>query len=392
MIDVPVRMPEIDFGSDHLVNLHEVLDQLRAQGPVSPVNFAGDKIWLINDYKTVKQVIGNDQYLSAPEANKVFLGQSMGNVIATMTGAQHRLNRAVVAKVFFPKKMRELADTMFAEEAAVQAETLAARDEVDLVAEYTRRYTFNNITRLLGLPREDVTILEDWAARIMHSFIDMDAAIAAGKEMGDYLLPIVAQRRSDPTGDVISLLIEATVDGQSLSDDEVLAFCRNLFPAAIDTSTNSLGSLLYQLLKRRELLALLESDDEKKVNAVIDEMLRLETPLGMIPRRCVKQVELGGYTINVGEDARLCITGANTDAEAFENPYEFNLNRKNKRMTFGHGEHFCLGTHMARRVVETGLKTLLKRFPNMELSADKEVEIIGGVLRGPKAVWVQPRG
>jgi cytochrome P450 len=335
-------------------------------------------------------VVGSDEYLSAPEANKVFLGQSMGNVIATMTGAQHRLNRAVVANVFFPKKMRELADTMFAEEAVLQAETLAGRGEVDLVADYTRRYTFNNITRLLGLPREDVAVLEDWADRIMYSFVDMDAAISAGREMGEYLLPIVAQRRNNSTGDVISLLLEATVDGESLSDDEVLAFCRNLFPAAIDTSTNSLGSSLYQLLQRRDLLLLLEDENERKVNSVIDEMLRLETPLVMIPRRCIKQIELGGYMINVGDDTRICITGANTDPDEFKNPHEFNADRKNKDMTFGHGEHFCLGTHMARRVLETGLTTLLKRFPEMALCEDRTVEIIGGVLRGPKALWVRP--
>lgn len=387
MIAVPAMMPEIDFAADDLPNLHEVLSELREQGPVSPVNFAGSKIWLINDYKTVKQVISNDEYLSAPEANKVYLGQSMGDVIATMTGAQHRLNRAVVANVFFPKKMRELADTMFCQEGSLLADSFAGRDRVDLVAEYTRRYTFNNITSLLGLPKEDVTVLEDWADRIMHSFLDMDSAITAGKEMGDYLLPIVDQRRKNPTGDVISLMLEAAVDGESLSDEEILAFCRNLFPAAIDTSTNSLGSLLHQMLLHRDRLALMDGDD-RSIDSAIDEMLRLEPPLVLIPRRCVKSVELGGYEINVGDDARLCLTGANLDPDAFENPYEFNPNRKGKAVTFGHGEHFCLGTHMARRVIETGIVTLFEHFPDMKLCEDKQVEIVGGVLRGPRELWV----
>ncbi len=287
--------------------------------------------------------------------------------------------------------MRELADTLFIEEAKILAESFVGRDRVDLVAEYTRRYTFNNITRLLGLPKDDVAVLEDWADRIMHAFLDMESAIAAGKEMGAYLLPLVDERRRQGTGDVISMMLDATVDGESLSDEEILSFCRNLFPAAIDTSTNSLGSLFYQILEHPDRLALLKGED-KAIDRVIDEMLRLEPPLGMIPRRCVKQLEVGGYTINVGDDARLCLTGANLDPEVFENPHEFNPQRKGKALTFGHGEHFCLGTHMARRVIETGLTTMLQRFPSMTLCKDKPVEIVGSVLRGPRELWVEPNG
>ena len=386
-------MPEIDFAADELPNLHDILSELRRQGPVSPINFAGKKIWLINDYKTVKGIISSDEYLSAPEANKVYLGQAMGNVIATMTGTQHRLNRAVVANVFFPKKMRELADTMFYEEAKLLADSFSGRDRLDLVSEYTRPYTFSNITRLLGLPKEDVEILESWAGKIMHSFIDMDSAIAAGKEMGEYLMPIVDRRRKTPTGDVISLMLESTIDGQSLTNEEILSFCRNLFPAAIDTSTNSLGNLLYQTLQHRDRSVLIDEDedeDDRTSDTIIDEMLRLEPPLVLIPRRCVKPVQLGGYEIDRGDDARLCLTGANLDPEVFENPHEFNPKRKVKAITFGHGEHFCLGSHMARRVLETGLKVLRLRFPDMALCEDKKVEIIGGVLRGPRELWVKP--
>lgn len=388
-------MPEVDFAADDLPDLPDILDRLREQGPVSPIKFAGKDTWLINDYQTVKQAIADDVYLSAPAAYEIYSTPTIGKVLSTMTGAQHRLNRAVVANVFFPKKMRELADTLFAEEAELLVKQLAGLEQVDLVAEYTRRYTFNNIASLLGVPRDDVLVLEDWADRIMHSYLDLDSAVAAGREMGEYLQPIITARRSQPTGDVISLLIEASVDGEGLSDEEVLAFCRNLFPAAIDTSTNSLGSLIYLLLKNSEYLSLLNGEkgnsgnDSRGVDKVIDEMLRLETPLVMIPRKCVKQLELGGFTLMPGDDIRICISGANLDPGQFQNPREFDPNRKGKEMTFGHGEHFCLGSHMARRVIETGLLTLFKAFPKMALCSDKAVEIVGGVLRGPRELWVR---
>jgi len=103
-------------------------------------------------------------------------------------------------------------------------------------------------------------------------------------------------------------------------------------------------------------------------------------------------LELGGRRIAVGDDVRLCITGANLDPAQFERPHVFDPERDARSLTFGHGEHFCLGSHMARRVLETGVKTLLQRFPDMRLCADKPVQIIGGVLRGPRELWVEPHG
>ena len=388
MANAKALLPNVDFAVDELPNLPDVLDELRKYGPVVPINFAGKVIWLVNDYKTVKQAIADNECLSAPAAYDELSTPTIGKVLSTMSGAQHRLNRAVVANVFFPKKMRELADSMFAEEAKLLVSNLAGGGSVDLVVEYTGRYTFNNIARLLGIPRKDVAVLEDWADRIMRSYIDLDSAIAAGREMGDYLLPIVSARRQNPTGDVISLLIEATVDGESLSDDEVLAFCKNLFPAAIDTSTNSLGSLIYLLLENPAFRPLLKGQD-KTIDKAIDEMLRLYSPLVMIPRQCVKHVELGGYRLEPGDSVRICIAGANLDSAQFENPRAFDPDRKGKTMTFGHGEHFCLGSHMARRVLETGINTLFDSFPEMKLCENKEVEFLGGVLRGPKELWVE---
>jgi cytochrome P450 len=311
----------------------------------------------------------------------------MGDVLPTMTGSRHRRNRAVVANVFFPKKMRQLAETVFADEAQKLVRDLRGRDEVDLVSEFTRLYTFNNITRLLGLPSEDTLLLHDWAERIMRSYIDLPSATAACAEMGEYLTPLVAQRRQSPADDMISLLVQVDMEGQGLSDEEVFGFCRNLFPAAIDTSTNSLGTLLSVVLADPQLKTMAIADDKQR-EALVQEALRWEPPLVMVPRRCVAQVTLGGHTLQPGDDVRLCLTAANNDAGVFEQPRKFDPHRDNSNLSFGHGEHFCLGSHMARRVLETGLKVLLEEHPDLTLSADKTVEIAGGVLRGPTAVWV----
>jgi cytochrome P450 len=383
-------MLDTDFALSELPDLHEILARLNSQSVASRITFAGNTVWLVTGYDEVRELIADDTHLSAPAAYSEILKPSMGEVLATMTGAKHRRNRKVVAGVFFPKKIAQLAKTVFQSEALLLTHALHDCSTVDLVQEYTRPYTFNNIARLLGLPRQDVDLLEGWAERIMHSFVDLPAAIAAKNEMGEYLAPLVSQRRINPEDDVISLLTNASVDGDQLSDEEVFAFCRNLFPAAIDTSTNSLGSLLAKVLGNANLRQLsLESDIDR--SAIIEELLRWEPPLVMVPRKCVDSVTIGGQQIESGEDVQLCIAAANNDPKRFPSPREFNHQRSfRQHLSFGHGEHFCLGSHMARSVLETGLKVLLEQLPDISLLADEPIEITGGVLRGPRRLLATP--
>jgi len=390
-VESELRFPEIDFATDPLPNLHEVTAELRAKEPVSRIRFAGNPIWVFNDWETVNGHIASDEILAAPPAYQKLLGPTMGKVIATMTGPQHRCNRAIVSRVFFPQRMREYSEGIFAEEAHRLADELADLERVDLVERFTRLYTFRNIARLLGLPATNITRLQDWADRIMHSFVDLESATAAGSEMGEYLLPIVEARRAKPEDDVLSLLAQAEVNGEGLSDEEIFSFCRNLFPAAIDTSTNSLGSLITYALQDRDLWAKLPHDQKLREDAV-QELLRWEPPLVMIPRECVQAVEIGGHRISVGDHVRLCIGGAHDDPKRYPEPRSFRPDRGEANLAFGHGEHFCLGTQMAKRVLEKGIEVLAARYPEMTLCPNEPVQILGGVLRGPRSAWVHPRG
>jgi len=384
-----MRLPEVDFATAPLPDLHDVLAALRQQEPVSLIRFAGKPTWLFNDYDSVSRSLASDDVLSAPQAYEPLSLTTVGRVLPTMSGRQHRLNRAVVSRVFFPGRMREYAQSLFSEEAQRLADELKGLDRVDLVSQFTRIYTFNNIARILGLPREHVTRLQGWADRLMRSFADLEDATAAGAEMAEYLMPLIRARRAAPREDVISLLTRATVDGEGLDDEEVLAFCRNLFPAAIDTSTNSLGSLLRLALQDRVLWRALARDQTIREQTV-HELLRWEPPLVMIPRRCIEAIEIGGHRIEVGDDVRLCITGAHDDPKQFPEPRAFRIDRGGSHLTFGHGEHFCLGTQMAKRVLEKAAEVLAARYPNMRLCEDEENQVIGGVLRGPQSLWVEP--
>jgi cytochrome P450 len=381
-------LPDVDFAFHDLPDLHEVLEGLRKRGPAVPVLFATRPLWMILGYDAVKHAMTDEEHLSTTEAYERTLGLTMGPVMATMSGKAHRKNRGVISAVFFPKPMRALVEPVFRVEAEKLADELAAERQVDLVKGFTRRFTFNVITRLLGLPVTDVDRLMLWADQIMAQGWDFDAALRAKEEMGAYLEPVVRERRGDPGDDFLSLLVQAEIDGEGLTDEEIYAFCRNLFPAGIDTSTNSLGSLLHVVLHDPALRTQAQVGEAER-EAITQELLRFEPPLALIPRRCVKDIEIGNQKLSAGENVMLSITSANNDPTEFPDPRRFDPSRGDRHLAFGHGEHFCIGSHMARRVLETGLEVLLRRFPEMAPIPDRPARIVHGTLRGPRELWVE---
>ncbi|MGI9592367.1 MAG: cytochrome P450 [Myxococcota bacterium] len=383
----PPVLPDVDFAIQDLPDLHEILAELRKQGPAVPVLFATRPLWMILGYDAVKRAMTDEEHLSTAEAYKRSLGRTMGPVMATMSGEAHRKNRGVVSAVFFPKAMRAQVEPVFRVEAEKLADELSGERQVDLVRGYTRRLTFNIITRLLGLPVTDVDRLMSWADRIMAQGWDFEAALRARDEMGAYLEPVVRERRESPGDDFLSLLVQAEIDGEGLEDEEVYAFCRNLFPAAIDTSTNSLGSLLHVVL-HQPAIRTMSQEGEKQREAIVQELLRYEPPLALVPRRCMKDIEIGTQKLSAGESVMLSIASANNDPVEFPEPRRFDPSRGDRHLAFGHGEHFCIGSHMARRVLETGLEVLLRRFPELAPIPDKPARIVHGTLRGPRELWV----
>ncbi len=390
-----VIRPDLDFALDPLPDLYDVLEEFRALGPAVPVLFATRPLWMIVGHEAVKAAMTDEAHLSTAEAYKRSLGRTMGPVMATMTGNEHRKNRGVVSAVFYPRAVQALVKPVFADEAGKLADEIEAKtapdESIDLMATFARRYTFGVITRLLGLPVTDVERLMSWADRIMAQGWDFDGAMEAKEEMGAYLEPVVRARRENPGDDFLSLLVTAEIDGEGLSDEEVYALCRNLFPAGIDTSTNSLGSLLHTVLRDDGLKALARRGEAER-EQIVQELLRWQPPLALVPRRCVAEVRLGAYTLEPGDNVMLSIASANSDPAEFPNPRVFDPSRTGQHLAFGHGEHFCIGTHMARRVLETGLETLLRRFPAMQPCPDRPSEILHGTLRGPRELWARPWG
>ncbi|PLW82277.1 cytochrome P450 [Kineobactrum sediminis] len=391
MLTVSPLMPGIDFAYDELPDLHERLDELRAIGPVVPVTYHGETVWLITRYRELKQAFSDEEHFASKAAYTVHSEPSMGKTLQTMSGQQHRINRMLVSKPFFPKQVRHAVESLIAPIADELLNRLSDREEVDLVEAFTRPYPFTVITRMLGIPVNDEDKLLEWALKLIDYPWDPQGALRARSEFADYMQPIVEERRVRPGDDVISLLATAEFEGQRLGDEEIYSFLRLLFPAGSDTTYKVAGSLFYAILSDPTVRAQATESDSAR-EAIVQEALRWQPPTALLPRCCSKDTELAGIPIKQGDWILFGISAAHRDPEVFEDPHHFNPSRTEKNLAFGHGEHFCLGSHLARCELETAIERLFARFPKLRLCPDRPVRFSGGVLRGTPELWVHPYG
>jgi cytochrome P450 len=380
-------VPEIDFATDDVPHLHEILAGLRKAGPVVPVRFHDELAWLICGYEELMAALADEETFPSAAMYSLHAAPVMGKTLQCMGGEEHRINRALVSPAFLPSKIRSNIAELLEPVAHGLIDRLAHRGSGELIAEFCRLYPFTVITRLLGVPLDADKDILGWSLALVSYPWDPKTALAASAQFTEYLRPLVAERRMEPGEDLLSLLATAVVEGQRLTDEEIFSFVRLLFPAGSDTTYLALGSLIYAVLTHPEVRARVLADPEERRWAV-EESLRWEAPVALLPRMCVRSTGWGGAEIPPGSPMLFGITAANRDPEVYPEPERFDLSRRARNLTFGHGEHFCLGSHLARAEMEVALGALLERLPGLRLVEPDAVRILGGVLRGPKELPV----
>ena len=384
--------PEIDFATDAVPNLHELLAGLRSKSAVAPVRYHGGVAYLITRYDELKAAMTDDDTFPSAAAYLRHSGPVMGKTIQCMAGAEHRRNRALVSAAFRPRLMKEFVEAFLTPVAHQLVDALiegAEPGRADLVRDYTVRYAFTVITRLLDFPPTDFEQLKRWGDGLIDFPWNPQFAEQASREFTAYLKPIIDERRRSPGEDLISSLCTTEIDGESLDDEEIYSFIRLLFPAGADTTYRGLGSMFYAVLQHPEVWQAVKADPAL-IPAVVQEALRWEGPTALLPRFAPKDVSFAGCEIPGGSEVIFGITSANRDERVFADPDRFDPWRKEREsLSFGHGLHFCLGSHLARREMEVSLRVLSERLPDLSLAREAQVGIEGTVLRGPTALPVQ---
>ena len=309
---------------------------------------------------------------------------------------KHGVQRKLISKGFTPRALRRWHADIERIARGVVNDLFAEGDEgeCDFVEKIAAPLPIAVIGWLLGVPEPDWPRLFHWTNRILGSSdpeyqdraTPTETARAAQAEVFEYFTHLVAARRREPRDDLVSLFAHAEVEGERLSDFDVLNWCNLIVAAGNETTRNATSGGMLALIEHPDALRRLQSEPEL-LNSGVEEILRWTSPIIHFARTATQDVEIRGQKIAEGEIVALFYPSANRDEEIFEAPFEFRVDRKpNRHLAFGIGEHFCAGAHVARLEIQYAMRFLLPRIEEVELTGPPErlhSSLVGGIKHLP---------
>jgi cytochrome P450 len=292
----------------------------------------------------------------------------------------HTRIRRLVAKVFTPRAVAALRPAIegFSAELLDECE---AKGQFELLHDYAMPYSVAVICSMLGVPRADTQLLLDWSHAIvkMYELSTTDevraAANQAAAEYIEYTKALIATKRRQPDGLLVSELVRVEDEGDVLTEAEIVSTTMVLLEAGHEATVNTLGNGTRALMLHRHQWDRLVSGDVAP-RAAVEEMLRWDSPLQLFERWVLEDgVEIAGETLGVGDEVAMLFGAAERDSRRFPDANRFDIGRGDTaHIGFGGGIHFCVGAPLARQEVEVSLAGLVERFPNLSLVEQPEYQ------------------
>jgi len=329
-------------------------------------------VWILSRYEDVARAAQDWGTYSSIKGNMIDeLPGRAGATLGTTDPPRHDRLRALVQAAFGRKNTEALSEPARAL-ATAAAERIREQGRFDFVADFSSQVTVGILFRMLGLPERDhamirrkviLSISTDKAVRGR-----TDVHIAAFKELGDFIADEVAVRRAEPNDGLISALAEAEIDGDKLSEREVVLTTATFVMAGVESLSSFMSLFALNLCdhprERHKLLA-----DPSLMNSAIEESLRFNTSAQRFKRVLTRDVELYGQHMHEGDKVALAYGSANRDERKFADPDTYNVERNPRgHLGFGAGPHFCLGTNMARLVTAVAMRVFMDAVPHYELT------------------------
>ena len=389
---------------EHRRDPHATWRALREQAPVYRSRVFGS--WICTRYDDVHRVLRDPNFTSDRSEVPVMklierlsrrdpvFGSFLQRNLLSIDGAEHRRLRGLVSKAFTPRRIERLRPRL---QVLVDdlLERAAEKGEVDLVAELARPLPVVAIAELLGVPPEDRELFRAWSSELVQ-LLDPFQGRGGARSLRqavhgivDYFRPLLAQRREQPRDDLISAMIAAEQDGEQLDELDLLALCSLLLVAGHETTSNLIGNAAVALLRFPDERKRLQ-DDPSLIESAVDEFLRYESPIQLTDRAVVADCELGGQRIRRGQLVAVVLAAANRDPEKFAEPDRLDLARSdNPHLAFGQGNHYCLGSQLAKLEAEIAVGSLLRRFPDLRGDPEPPDWRRSMIVRGPVALPLQ---
>lgn len=421
-----LKLSDINLNDPELFEregAHDVLRLLRREAPVhwNPAGEVANGFWSITKYDDIRFVSRNPElFISSkgiagpgirPEAlQSLDSGAQPQNAganisIIGMDPPRHVKMRRLVNKGFTPRAV----NAMEPEIRRITNEILDkidGRDELDFVLEVASQLPLAVICGMMGLEQKDWALMFDLTNKVLGSGDPeyqtevpeeergTSAAARATAMLGvgtmmEYFRNVLEDRRRNPREDDLpTILLESEIDGEKLSEGDLLAFCFLLILAGNETTRNGISGGLRVLCEHPDQKAKLLKDMSLMESAV-EEILRWVSPLHHMARTATADTEIRGQQIKAGDRVLMWYPSANRDEDVFEDPYTFDITRTpNEHLAFGIGEHFCLGAGFARRELKVMFEELFRRFPNIEL-AGKPERLRSNFINGTKHLPVR---
>jgi len=366
----------IDIFSDEMRrNPFAAYDQLRSASPAFKIPPPFDA-WMIFDFEGVKRALTDHETFSsrvpAPPHWFIFIDPP-----------QHSKLRALVSRAFTPGMVSNLEPRI-----RILSRDLLKRamqcDEMDLATEFAGPLPMMVIAEMIGIPIGDSLRFKQWSDVILKLSYTRSGGTEAAQaavdfrmvnaEMNDYLTQLIAQRRARPQDDLVTRLVEAEVDGERLTQEEILGFFQLLMVAGQETTTNLLNNAVLCLIEHPAQLMRLRAAPEL-LPLALEEVLRFRSPIQWMMRTPKRDVEMHGQLIAAGALVLPMIGSANRDPKQFPQAGQFDISRHpNPHIAFGHGIHSCIGAALARLEARIALSNFLESVKTFELASDEPWE------------------
>jgi cholest-4-en-3-one 26-monooxygenase len=387
---------------------HEAWTLLRHQ-PLQRLEVEGfDPFWPITRYQDIVRVSRQPRlFLNSPRlvfSSRYFPvrpPEEVARSLLNMDPPEHSRYRGLVNRRFTPHALSFLQSHIEALSEKIVGETVrrlvdaaSGQGRCDFVTDVAARLPLAVILDLLGVSRDDWEIVFEWTNHVIapgepeyrRGASVLETAERARVSLFDYFGRFVAERRRAPREDLVSALVQGEIDGQPVSDFDILSYCFLLAVAGNETTRNATSGGMLALIENGGELARL-SQNASLLPSAVDEVLRWTSPVIHFCRTAAEDTELRGRKISKGEILVLFYPSANRDEEVFPEPFRFDVARSpNEHLAFGIGEHFCLGANLARMELIAILAEILRRWDSIELAGPVERVrslLVGGIKRMP---------
>ena len=371
---------------------YAIWDRLRAESPVHRCELEDvEPFWAVTRQDDIKCISKTPElFLSAPGITLIPTDRVIDNdsgigamrVVINTDPPDHRDLRKVASPWLTPRSLKQMEGVIEASAKHVidQLAGDGKENEADLAMGIAVSHPLRVLAQAIGVPEDQEPNILELSNRL---FAPDDLELGGGgttpedfeklgQEFVQLFLPIIENRRKNPTGDLASVIANAKINGEPMGPMETLGYYLIVFSAGHDTTKNSLAGGFEQLVRNPGEFAKIQQDASRVPDAV-EEMIRWASPVNYMKRTAAQDTEVNGQKIREGDPVVMFYASANRDETIFDDPYTFNIDRNpNRHIAFGYGEHFCMGTHFARRSMRAIVEQLARRVEHWELAGEPE--------------------